>query len=524
MSEGEIFLTTPVNRKNFRCGVIVPPIGLLAIGSALTYNNYKVKIIDCQLQNIDKEKLKKIVKESNSKFFGITCHVDNRFEAFLTARIIKEINPRAIIILGGPLITVSYEEIIKNIKEVDYAVLGDGEEAILEIIRKGHTWRGEDVTGICYRRGKNIYINRNRRFIKDLNKLPFPDFELIKWEKYQNYFNLLKHIPYIKNKIDLNIPTAHLIFSRGCPYRCIFCTSRELGHGAYRIITPLRAVSQIEWFYKRGVNSFVFWDDFLCLDKRWFREFCGLIKDKKMRLIFKMSSRVDALLDEDIVKEASSIGCVFVTLGLENGSDRVLKLMNKNITTSKIRRVLNLLKKYNIYSKGGMLLNTPAETPEDIEESILFFDSLRRDTLHNVTVPSPIQVHPGTELERIAIEQRKKPFSWATPYSEKRNYFLNASETTPLYENIKTEQMLKLLCKIYTKNNLWYLLGAIIKNNFLHWNKYPLNLKDKIRMRVLIVEGIFEGIILKFAIYLKNIFLNFKLSILKLLSTKIGSQ
>jgi radical SAM superfamily enzyme YgiQ (UPF0313 family) len=283
----------------------------------------------------------------------------------------------------------------------------------------------------------------HRDFIQDLNRIPMPAYDLIDIKMYPNYFD--DQTVYLRDddKIHNLSHCVSLIFGRGCHYNCKFCSSKALWKRTFRIIEPRNAVGQIKYFYDQGTQGFAIWDDHLLLNKEWFNEFYRLLKIENLNIYFKCLSRVDSI-NQEIACKLRELGCVRITLGIENGSSSVLKSMNKKITTLQAEEAVRLLFLEGIVTECGPILNMPGETDKDINETLIFFKKLEDMYKKTPGMPITVKIYPGSDLENYAIQTGYfQEFSWTRPYYEKRNLIVDSNPHVPIFENIKSEELLK---------------------------------------------------------------------------------
>lgn len=470
----KILLTTPL-LGDFPIRDPMFPLGITYIAGVIEQEGHPVRILDNYLEKNNEGDFVKVIEDFKPSVIGITCNVDNRFEAFALSRTIKTFSEDITVVLGGPFPSVCHKEIIEDIKSVDIVVREEGEYTLLDIVNclEGHrTFDG--IAGITYRIKDEVKVNQPRPFIQNLDALPFPAFHLLKIKKYPSYMAEFKDHFLDKTDID-TAHTASLIFGRGCPYNCLFCSSKELWHRTFRMLSPENAVRQIEYFTEKGIAAFAFWDDHLLLDKKWFNDFAQRIKEKKQQLIFKCLGRVDSI-DEETAGKLREIGCKMVYLGIENGSQDILNLMNKGVTVAQIENSVKLLHENGILATGGSLVNTPGETRENILENLEFFKKLERTYNRGhgkpkgimMFKPANIIIYPGTDLEKIAVKKgRLVNFRWTRDYYEKRNLLIDSSPHTPLYENVAIEKLIEYLISAALKIGYYTFLAEITWNQVI---------------------------------------------------------
>ena len=493
----KIILCTPVQK--FLCLRQAPPISLMYTASVAYKLGYDISIIDNFITRESEEEFFKRVKSAKAQIWGLTCHVENRFHAFKTAKIIKKASPESLVILGGIFASICYKEIMEDINAIDIIVIGDGEYKLVEIAKKFKNKDFKNISNICYRKDGLIVYNHFSTPISNLDEIPMLPINLIEWEKYGNMLND-KRIPIEEYPLKFRkLPAAHLMFSRGCPFQCIFCSSKKQGYGGYRIQSPSKAVDQVEKFYDKGFRTFIFWDDHLLLKPGWFDSFYKEIKERfHGKIYFKMSSRIDAL-DEKKIKKMKELGCIRLTIGIEYGNNRMLKVIKKGTTTRMIRKIIEILNKHHIYTCGGMLTNFPEETKQDIEDSLLFFYSLEDKYYIFSKTPNPVQIHPGTQLDIEYLQKKNPTFRWTQPYYKKSNLYLRASPFTPLFFRFDNVELLDILINIYMKKNLFPSFITTLFHIFVP------NKVDKIYLKF------FDRFLLKLIVSkltIKNIFLN----------------
>ncbi|HKZ41952.1 MAG TPA: radical SAM protein [Candidatus Hodarchaeales archaeon] len=293
------------------------------------------------------------------------------------SRMCKEHNPNCHIVWGGPHVTVLPDNVLSN-PDVDFAIRGEGEYSLLELcqtLARG----GKDfsaIDGLSYRKNKQIVHNKPRAMIEDLNQIPFPARHLVLFP--ENY----------------DSPSwGHILGVRGCPYKCTFCSARALwGKPRYRSAENI--IGEIKQVMTR-FKSRDFWleDDTLTSNRKRALDLCQRIIDLKPKINWRGLTRVDCL-DDELLDAMKKAGCSSVLLGIESGSDRILKLLKKGTTVEEIKRATRLLDKhkldYAVFFMGGF----PQETKEDLLQTL---DLMKR--IHpiriNFNVFTPL---PGSEL------------------------------------------------------------------------------------------------------------------------------
>ncbi len=451
-----LFCTPPTSIKT---KTPTPPIGVGYIAGVLIENGHEVEIYDSYLYNATPKMLSNKIKQSNPDIVGVTCNAEDRLYALKIADYIKKEYNDKLVVMGGPLATFCDKDILRETK-TDIVVRNEGEYSMLEIANGNSL---ETIKGITFKKENRIVTNQPREVIKDLNELPPIPYKLYDYKAYPNF---LKEEKLYLDKKDCPKYSINVLFGRGCPYNCLFCSSKEFWGRRWRMISPERAVEQISELTNEGIKGFSIYDDHLLLNKEWFSKFVNLLKKEKLDIKYKCLGRVDSI-NKEVVNQLANSGCTSITLGIENGSQRVLDLMNKQIKVSDTKKVIKMLYEKKIRTKGGILLNTPGEMPSDIRISLKFIIKMRKLYKIQTGLPAPLKIYPGSDLERIAIQQGKlKDFSWTKPYFNKRNLLFISNPEVPLFENMDLVRLWMFLFKEYIKLKDYYLMAGHFKGIF----------------------------------------------------------
>ncbi len=357
------------------------PMGLAYIGAICEKNGHDVEIIDDYLLNLPYEKLGKEVSDASPDVIGVTISSIVYTEAMKTIRLCKEIVPDAKIIAGGPHPTVMPEKTLLSIPELDAVVIGEGEKTISEIIEKFRKKRDlKGVSGAYFRKSKRIIKNPSRPFIKNLDELPFPAWHFFPIEKYPRKTNFLSAAP-----VD-NINS-----SRGCPFRCAFCSVKSIWGLTYRYFSPERTIEEMKYLIENyGTKGIYFREDNFTLNKKRVEELCKLMLKENLDIKWVCESRVD-LITKNVAKLMKRAGCETIWFGTESGSQRVLdEVLCKGITLEQTKRAFKILDKVGIRRGASFMMGVPGETIEDMYKTIKFTKEIDPDyTGFNIFVGIP---------------------------------------------------------------------------------------------------------------------------------------
>ncbi len=361
-----------------------PPLGVSYIAASLQKAGHAVHLIDCTFLD-KKEALKKAldIKVDVVGIYGMVSMLD---ECVWFA---QQLRSRCRwLVAGGPLPTCDPELFLKDF---DVVVQGEGEQTMLELLQAFE----EDsdlasLPGIAYRsepQGK-VITTTERAFTRELDRIPFPARSLLPNESY---------IRYGKKKYGFSITTV--MSTRGCPYRCEFCSNVVFG-GSYRERSAQNVVDEIEEALALGYERISFADDVFTMKKQRVMKVCQEIRRRDLHFAWECLGRVDAL-DYATALEMKAAGCTRIFFGIESGSEEILKLMNKKITTDEASQAVLAAHQAGLQVGAFFILCYPGETDDTVLSTLRFASSLPLDYI-GLSMPYPL---PGTELYKRTKER-----------------------------------------------------------------------------------------------------------------------
>ncbi len=309
------------------------------------------------LQKLADYSARTIMERYDVDLIGFSVLDVSIISSFTVASRIKELSPDIPVILGGPsFCNISSLNIIPGFKEMDFwnaVVFGEGEETLRELVEKFERGEISETKGALVKsNGKLIY--GGERDEVDITFLPYPDFTDFMFKFYAN---------------PMTLP---IMSSRGCTGNCTFCREK-LFWKKYRKRKPEDVVSEIEErIDKYGFRSFVFCDSLINGDTGWLKNFCELIIEKKLDIIWDANARISQAMNGKLLKLLKKSGCIRLKYGVESGSPAVLKGMRKNIKNKLIQSVIRKTHIEGIYPHAYMIANFPEETYRDTLETIKF--------------------------------------------------------------------------------------------------------------------------------------------------------
>lgn len=393
------------------------PYGLACIGSIGLQEGFETKIIDCLEDEIKtelgtqvrygktKDELIRLIKNFNPDIVGISS-LFSMFESDATeiAKIVKDINNKIIVILGG--VTATLQEIYYPLLKIgcyDIMCRGEGEVIFANILKnynnKSHSIDNlSDINGIAYAQNGKIFVNEQQEFICNLDSLPQPAFELLNVEKIltNKFYSRWRNNPIGKRVMPM-------FTSRGCPYNCIFCSVHSQVGYRFRTYSTKYVINLMKYcIEKYNIQHFHIEDDNLTLNKIRAKE---LFKEiKKLNVTWDTPNGVRAdTLDEELLKLMIDSGLTSISIAAESGNEYVrMNLIKKRLKDEGIINAAELCDRLDIPCIVFFVLGFPGETLAQIKDSISFAKKLATDfnTINMIYVANPL---PGTELSKEAI-------------------------------------------------------------------------------------------------------------------------
>ena len=389
------------------------PYGLLYIAAVLREKGIRVKIYDSNTMFWD---FASFVKKEPPKIIGISilsgpCLSD----AVEKAKEIREILPKVKIVFGGIHTTIFPKEVLQN-DYVDFVVINEGEYPIWELSEYLLKGKGSlsKIKNLGYKKRKKIFLNAIRPFI-ELDSLPLPAWDLLPMEKYI-------HKKFYSNKVV----TLHT--SRGCPWNCAYCYNQAVNFRKWRGLSAQKIIEQVEFLQKNyHIEGFQFYDDEFDANPQRVVEFCQLILKKGLKIKWAHYSRTNVADKERYILEKKA-GCEFVEFGVESGSPRILKMIQKQQTVDNIKNAFKICREVGLKSGAMFMIGLPTETKKEIKMTINLVNSLGA----NQTINTIYHPYPGSDLFDYCLKKEffKLPVDLEDqgPYFDIGNAEINVSE------------------------------------------------------------------------------------------------
>lgn len=372
---------------------VVPPLGIMYLASALrTWGGHSVALYDMKVEGDSIEKATKKAIEFGPDVVGLSLM---SFEAPVLTKLaasIKKALPKSLIIAGGPHPSTFPQDIAYE-PAIDLFVLGEGEMAVTTILERLENGAGfDDIEGIAIRVDGQAKITPRKTFIKDLDRIPMPAWDLIPLKKY---FDMPRMGNIYKYKEFMPIFT-----SRSCPFQCVYC-HKIFGKG-FRPRSPESVLEEIKFLNQQyHIREFMIMDDCFNLQKSRAHEILSRISSSDMDICLRFPNGMRAdILDHDLIIALKEAHTFATCVAVETATPRLQKMIKKNLDLDKVFNTIELTDKFNIMTHGFFMIGFPTETREEMLATI---DYAVRSKLHSAAI---FRVTPfkGTELYQMALD------------------------------------------------------------------------------------------------------------------------
>jgi radical SAM superfamily enzyme YgiQ (UPF0313 family) len=402
-----ICLIRPPAVESFRFATtsITLPLGLAYISAALQAAHFDTHVIDAvgeapevrtlytkgYLVGSRPEQIAGRIP-ANTDIIGITVIFTHEWPIVVRLiDVIRERFPNAHIVIGGEHVT-SLPEFSLLSSKADIAVLGEGEETIVELVRALRDRRPlEDIAGIAFRRAGNVQVNPRRDRQADIDAIPAPDWDSFELATYHRH-------RFVGGTYSSRI-TIPILATRGCPYQCTYCSAPNMWLPRWIPRDPVKVVDEIESYVQRyGAGNFPFQDLTAIIKKDWIKAFCEELIRRGLNICWQLptGTRSEAI-DPEVARLLKASGMTNMAYAPESGSDRTRVFIKKKMTASKLYESIDAATGAGLYVAVFLVIGFPHDRPEHLAENFPFIDELGRRGVGDVSVGYYMAL-PGTEL------------------------------------------------------------------------------------------------------------------------------
>jgi anaerobic magnesium-protoporphyrin IX monomethyl ester cyclase len=418
-----LMTTAPPSNAPWYQGKKLPPLGLSYVAGALEKAGFQVEMLDNYMLNKPIDEVKQLVKGLNPGIVGITCGSATYRRCLETAQAVKETLPTCKVVVGGWHASYLPDSLLEK-PEVDFVVMGEGERAMVELARHITTSNDEaglaTIAGVGYKHDGALAKNAPR-FIENMDEIPFPARHLLPMHLYDRTIEFLSARP----ADVMNI-------SRGCPFSCAFCETKKLWGNACRMFSPARVMDEINYMVEKfGTRGIYFINDNFTIKKGGTVQLCDMLRKSGLDLEWVCDTRTD-LVTKELLEKMRDAGCKAIWFGVESGSQRILKSINRTITLEQTENAFRLCKQVSIRVAVSFMLGFPDETREDLEATRRFADKLDPDWCQfNVFIAYPdsslyqelLQTGKYDRLDDFLLTVKNDDFDYKSLMEIQRRFF-----------------------------------------------------------------------------------------------------
>jgi radical SAM superfamily enzyme YgiQ (UPF0313 family) len=354
----------------------LPHIGIGYMMSVLEEKGHECFYLDLKLDRLSS------LEPFSPDLVGISVTSPSYNEDIRIADAIKT-NSSPKIVVGGPHVDFALGDVLK-VKAIDYAVYGEGENTITDLVTALENNSLDDlsqINGLIFRREGKVVVNPPRPWIQSLDSLPFPAHHNFRKYRYGRY---------------------PLLTNRGCPFNCVYCPIGIIWGRKVRSRSAQNIVEEIEFILKKwGKKPFVTLDDTFNVDINRAKEFCHLLIERRLNISWSCWSFRADNVDQELAYLLARSGCTTVSIGIESANPEILRNIKKGETIEDISRGIKYLKTAGIEVHGNFMIGNPGDNLETTKESIRYAKKQRLDAFDfHLALP-----YPGTELWNYAEKE-----------------------------------------------------------------------------------------------------------------------
>ncbi len=467
-----------------KSGTVYYPILLACAGAVLERDGHNVTLIDGCAYGYDDLKTLGLVLEMSPQIIVLEASTPSIYSDIIFALKVREAIPEVFLVFVGPHASALAEEILRDNDHIDAVARGEYDYTLRELANRipANGFKGDlrqsllkSIDGLTFRAGDNVFRNKNRPFIKNLDELPFVT------SFYKKHLDIHRY----NSSIGYN-PLVMIQTGRGCPGKCIYCVYPQQMYGSnYRCRSIDNIVSELDYIAAElpEVRTVGIEDDTFTLEKARVLDFCHTLvkRNYTRRIKWWANTRVDCL-DLETMKEMKRAGCYMLVPGFESASPAILKTIRKSITINQSERFADWARKAGLLVHGCFMIGNFGETEDTARATIEFAIKLDPDTAQFF----PLMVSPGTKAYEYAKEKgmlTTEDYSkWLTP-AGLHNTVINLP-------GLSSDRIMEL-CDIARREFYWrpsYFVKKAIRS---------LSSRDELRRNIMAFRNIFKYLRLK---------------------------
>ena len=374
---------------------VVPHLGLMTLATLLEQAGHRAEVFDPKIlfghggfavpDSRFLDAWAQALLDRKADIIGFTAYGRSLPYVIRVAERIKLAAPHQIVILGGPHATIVGDKVLREFDCLDLVVHFEAELIIADLVERLRDGRPvDDVPSLSYRRDGEVLTSAPLTSLPEMDEIPIPTLRFYPME-------------------ELRLAELSVEAGRGCPFACTFCSTANFFQRRYRLKSNRRMIAEMEALRERySISIFNLNHDLFGLKKKSLREFCEMIRDRGFQ--WKCSMRSDTL-DSEILEQLRRAGCQHIYFGIETGSPRLQKVIEKNLDLDATRLTLGRVVASNITCTVSFITGFPEETEVDQDLTLdMIGDLLRIDPRRIRPQLHLLSPEPGSTLSESATE------------------------------------------------------------------------------------------------------------------------
>lgn len=422
-----------------------PHVGMGYLSEALVRNGMEHEYYDMNIMENGYTELKKLMKKYRPSVIGLTMVTPGYLRGYELIKQIKKDFPKTKLIVGGPHVSMKLTDILKEAPGVDVGFISEAEQSLVEYLKAGCD--PKKVNGVVFRAGRKYVFNPPVLEL-DVDKFGWPKYERFDLSKYS----------------DVTLYT-----SRGCPFRCVFCTIGKFNQSRFRPRSSASVIEEIRYWYNRGQRLFPVEDDNFCFDDKRVFDLCDALEAANFRgatLALGQGVRADKA-GRRLLRRMFEVGFKYATIAVEGGNNKVLRALRKGETIQRIKKTIKDACDIGYEVRLLFVVGAKGETWNDVQDSLRIAEKypVMYSRFNNLL---PI---PGTELFDW-VEGEKLTFK--SPVEYLNDYTMDCTE--PWYETpeLSAEERRRAIIESDKVNQRLFYRYLVRKLGSLGPIKFPL--------------------------------------------------
>ena len=454
--------------EHFKTGGYPFPFYLAYSAQILKDNDFEVSVYDGVALNSSDQDFIDHSKKINPDIIVLETSMHAYKQDFeLLDRLKKETSNEFILIVVGPQATGYATEILENYPIVDYAIKGEYEFALNNLISCIESKKIEDIKsieGVCFKSANGIFIHDNKAYIQDINDLPMPLFKAFPREDKPD-------ISIYGDGINTYKPAITLHSTRGCPYKCDFCLWVQVMYDnkKYRRFEPKRIVDEMEYVINEfGAKEIYFDEDNFCVNKKHVTALCQEIIDRNLKI--KWSCMGDAMsCDKEMIEIMAKAGCIYMKFGVESGNKEILKNIGKPLDPEKAVKVSEWCWQNGIMTHATFMFGLTGETVETMNDTLKLANRIKFDYAQ-ASIATPF---PGTRFfDRLKEDGELITSASNDDFDGTKSYVVQTKNLTPdIVVNFRKKAIRSMVLHKLINLTWW---SHALKHNFIKLRHYGL--------------------------------------------------